>query len=299
MIKVIAVDMDGTLLNEHHEISAHTKDVIERAQKAGLRIIIATGRVRQGAINAIDGKLNQIDLLLNSGAEVEDRDGNVLYRHPMSWEDLKAIDTFFQKYPEVGVKYNGFVEAAFIGTEDQLLQKALADARVFNSGKTDEEILANPNFGPRRMVQNTTMYLDFETMKQNMEPIAKVFCFGGSKEKMVAIKEEAGRALPQLAVASSFPTNIEITSKAGQKGPALKQFIESLGYTMDEVIAFGDSLNDLSMMEMDFHTVAMANADDEIKRVAKYETKSNVEDGVAWAIERLLDSDFYGLSARK
>lgn len=299
MIKVIAVDMDGTLLDGNHEITDHTASVIERAQALGMRIVIATGRVRDGALAAINGRLKNVDLLLNSGAEVEDRDGNPLYRHPISWPDLKAVATFFEKYPEVALKYNGFKKAAFIGTKEDLIQKALQDARIFNAGKTDEEILANPNFGPRRMAQNTNMYPDFETMEQNMEPIAKIFCFGTTAERMVAIKEEAARALPQLAVASSFPTNIEITSLAGQKGPALKEFIESHGYTMDEVIAFGDSLNDLSMMEMDFHTVAMANADEEIKQAAKYMTKSNEEEGVAWAIEQLLDADFYGLSARK
>ena len=58
---------------------------------------------------------------------------------------------------------------------------------------------------------------------------------------------------------------------------------------MDEVMVFGDSMNDYSMMEMDFGaTVAMANADEEIKRIAKYETKSNEEDGVAYAILEML-----------
>ena len=299
MIKVIAVDMDGTLLNENHEITPRTASVIKRAQKLGMRVVIATGRFKKGALGAIDGRIDNVDLLLNSGAEVEDRDGHVLGRHPISWPDLRAVAAFFEKYPEVGLKYNGFEKMAFIGTEDDFIQKALQDARIFNAGKTDEEILANPDFGPRQMMENTNMFPNFETLEQNMEPIAKVFCFGAPADRMVAIKEQAAKELPQLAVASSFPTNIEITSLAGQKGPALKEFIESLGYTMDEVIIFGDSLNDLSMMEMDFHTVAMANADEEIKRVAKYMTKSNAEEGVAWAIEQLLDADFYGLSAKK
>ena len=76
-----------------------------------------------------------------------------------------------------------------------------------------------------------------------------------------------------------------------QKGPVLKEYIESLGYTMDEVMALGDSLNDYSMLSMDFGaTVAMENAVPEIRRVAKYTTKSNVEFGVAYAIRELLKS---------
>lgn len=76
-----------------------------------------------------------------------------------------------------------------------------------------------------------------------------------------------------------------------QKGPVLKEYIESLGYTMEEVMVFGDSLNDFSMLEMDFGaTVAMENADPEVKAVAKYVTKSNTEHGVAYVIEKLLES---------
>lgn len=72
----------------------------------------------------------------------------------------------------------------------------------------------------------------------------------------------------------------------------LKEYIESLGYSMDEVMVFGDSENDQSMMKMDFVTVAMGNADEDIKRVSKYITKPNTEDGVAYAIEQMLDQQY-------
>ena len=90
-------------------------------------------------------------------------------------------------------------------------------------------------------------------------------------------------------MASSFKTNLEITAVEAQKGPVLKQYIESLGYTMDEVMVLGDSLNDYSMLSMDFGvTVAMENAMPEVKTVSKYITKSNEEFGVAYAIYGVL-----------
>ena len=91
-------------------------------------------------------------------------------------------------------------------------------------------------------------------------------------------------------MAASFETNLEITDVRAQKGPVLKAYIESLGYGMDEVMVFGDSTNDASMLSMDFGaTVAMENAMPEVKEMAKYVTKSNQEAGVAYAIERLLE----------
>ena len=95
---------------------------------------------------------------------------------------------------------------------------------------------------------------------------------------------------PELAVASSFILNQEVTEVRAQKGPVLKEYIESLGYTMDEVMVLGDSLNDYSMISMDFGaTVAMENAVPEIKKAAKYITKSNNEFGVAYAIDQVLE----------
>ena len=107
-------------------------------------------------------------------------------------------------------------------------------------------------------------------------------------EKLRKIEAELQK-LPNLAIASSFENNLEITDRKAQKGIVLKEYIESLGYTMEEVMVFGDSMNDYSMLSMDFGaTVAMENGMEKVKEVAKYITKSNAEDGVAHAIEELL-----------
>ena len=132
-------------------------------------------------------------------------------------------------------------------------------------------------------------------------PIGILFCSEemnhilGTHEEVVLqeIKKELVKN-ENLAVSSSLKTNLEVTHVRAQKGPILKQYIESLGYSMDEVMVLGDSLNDLSMMKMDFGaTIAMENADEEIKRVAKYITKSNEDDGVAYVIDEMLK--MYGL----
>ena len=93
-----------------------------------------------------------------------------------------------------------------------------------------------------------------------------------------------------IAVASSFETNLEITDVKAQKGPVLKQYIESLGYKMEEVMVLGDSMNDYSMLSMDFGAaVAMENAVPEVKAVAGYVTKSNEDLGAAHAIYKVLE----------
>ena len=118
--------------------------------------------------------------------------------------------------------------------------------------------------------------------------IHKIFLFTGDLEMLDKIKRRLMQN-PELAVASSFYNNLEITVKGAEKGPAIQEYIESLGYTKEEVMVFGDSLNDYSMLSMDFGaTVAMENADDEVKQVSKYVTKSNEDLGVAYTIHELL-----------
>ena len=119
--------------------------------------------------------------------------------------------------------------------------------------------------------------------------IYKIFIFAADVEQLEKLSDEL-RANPAVAVASSFIYNQEVTAVEAQKGPVLKEYIEALGYTMDEVMVLGDSLNDYSMISMDFGaTVAMENAVPEIKKAAKYITKSNNEFGVAYAIDQVLE----------
>ena len=133
-----------------------------------------------------------------------------------------------------------------------------------------------------------TDYTDLDALERDGVPVYKLFLFSGDLEMLNTIRLRLEEN-PEIAVASSFVSNLEITDVKAQKGPVLKQYIESLGYTMDEVMVFGDSLNDLSMLSMDFGaTVAMENAVPEVKQAAKYITKSNEENGVAYAIRELL-----------
>jgi HAD superfamily hydrolase (TIGR01484 family) len=137
-------------------------------------------------------------------------------------------------------------------------------------------------------MSKTEVVSSFDELAESGKPITKIFA---ASDDLVMLKdiEKQLRENPNLAVASSFENNLEVTDINAQKGIVLKNYIESLGYTMDEVMVFGDSMNDYSMLSMDFGvTVAMENGADKVKEVSKYVTKSNIEDGVAYVIEELL-----------
>ena len=242
MIKVIASDMDGTLLGDDHRIAPETLAAVRRACDAGIRFMVATGRNFPGAMEELKGTELTCDYVVSSGAEVRNPQQEVVKSTPISIELCEEVYNTAKKYP-VSVAFFTDRYDYRIGTKKEIEDGIIQQIRLFN--------------------------MDIDT------------------------SEEIVRKSPQyrrIAVASSFIYNQEVTAVEAQKGPVLKEYIEALGYTMDEVMVLGDSLNDYSMISMDFGaTVAMENAVPEIKKAAKYITKSNNEFGVAYAIDQVLE----------
>ena len=104
------------------------------------------------------------------------------------------------------------------------------------------------------------------------------------------VKGEIEAKFPEIKVTASTWNNLELNIKSAHKGNALKRFAEHLGLTLDNCMAFGDGMNDFTMVEAAGLGIAMANAEPEVKRVAKYVTLSNDEDGVAKGIDKWIFS---------
>ena len=286
MIKVIASDLDGTLLNEHHTLSETTRDMIKKAQESGLRFIIATGRAFKQVEEITTEHGITCDYLVSSGAEVRTPEKVIVHSGYMKLEDCKSVHEVLKEYT-VPFIFNTAEEDYCIGTPQSLEENVLDHIFAFNQSVSREEIKKSPMF--QNMVAKTRVVPSFAALEALNPKIMKIFIFSKNLPMLGEIQRKL-ETNNHLAVASSFSNNLEITDVTAQKGPVLKNYIESLGYTMAEVMVFGDSMNDYSMLSMDFGaTVAMENADEEIKAVAKYVTKSNVEDGVAYAIEKLLE----------
>lgn len=285
MIKVIASDMDGTLLGNNHKIAPQTLDAIHRASEAGIRFIIATGRNFRGAMQELKDVELTCDYLVGSGAEVRDSSQQIVSRKAMSRELCEEVCSALRAYP-ISVIFCTDEEDYQIGTPEEIEASFLMHLQLFFLDMDKEEILNSEMY--RRMKENTRIVRDFQELCDTGVPIYKIFLFSEDREMLSQIEKDLS-GNKKIAVASSFPTNLEITDVRAQKGPVLKEYIESLGYTMEEVMVFGDSMNDYSMLSMDFGaTVAMENADPEIKNVVKYITKTNEELGVAYAIDELL-----------
>lgn len=285
MIKVIASDMDGTLLGEDHKIAPETLSAIKEACDAGIRFMICTGRNFPGAMNELEGADLTCDYIVGSGAEVRDPRQQVMRSTAISPRLCREIYETVRKYP-ISVTFCTDGDDYRIGTEEEVEESLIRQIQAFHLNQCRDEIRDTELY--QRMKRNTRVISGIEELEKAGLPVYKLFLFSGDLEMLDKIRRELEKN-QEIAVSSSFENNLEITDVKAQKGPVLKEYIESLGYTMDEVMALGDSLNDYSMLSMDFGaTVAMENAVPEIRRVAKYTTRSNVEFGVAYAIRELL-----------
>ena len=290
MIKVIASDMDGTLLGDNHEIAPQTIEAIHRAQDAGIRFIIATGRNYHTAMQIMEETDIVCDYVLSSGAEVRDAQHRIVSCLKLDMDLCEEIYEILKTY-DISMIFCTRDCDYQIGTAEEIRKNSVLYFQLFFLDMKPEEIMKTGLY--KRMEASTKIVPDFQALRNENVPVYKIFLYAKDEETIASIEKKLGNN-PLIAVASSWVNNLEVTDVRAQKGPVLKEYIESLGYMMDEVMVLGDSMNDYSMLSMDFGaTVAMENSVPEIKETVKYITKSNDDLGVAFAIDELLKTRKY------
>jgi Cof subfamily protein (haloacid dehalogenase superfamily) len=287
MIRIIASDMDGTLLNSKHEISKENLEAIKKAQELGVHFAISTGR----DINSVDPFLKHYGLscecILSNGAEYRDEYGNILEKINIEKDIVaKALD-MMQK---VGMRAQLFTDRGIYtpNTREEALKGAAYMVQSFQGVESFEEAVQiakkQEHFTKLKYIDNLNEFLESSV------EIRKIFAFYNDRNvvKEMKIKLEE---IEELAVSSSFRDNIEITDRKAQKGLTLAKVAEKMGVSKDEVMVIGDSFNDYSMFTEFTESYAMGNAIGEIKDVARYVTDTNDNAGVAKAIYKALGLD--------
>lgn len=285
MINLIATDMDGTLLNAAHEISEDNIQAIKYAQSQGITVVIATGR----AFYEANAPINQTDLkvpyICLNGAEVRDESFNIMSTSNLNrelinriTEELNKENIFYQVYTNLGIYTENPLRDLEIYIDIAQRAGQEADVEKIKSG-----IQKRIDNGTLKVVDNYDKIQDTPG-----EIVMKILAFDSDLEKIDRVSETLAKS-ESLAVSSSSRGNIEITHSDAQKGIALNTIAERLNIDMKNVMAIGDNMNDVSMLERVGYSVAMENAAPEVKAIAKYETDSNEQSGVGKAIMKLLE----------
>lgn len=279
MIKLFASDMDGTLLDETHTINDRTAKAIHDLQAAGVEFMIATGRDYQSASRLTKAQNISCAMINLNGSLVHDKDGNVIYDCPLEQETIESVITYLINHD---LLYTIYTEAyTYFYNRDEYIQNTFKNLQKrFNfDDLTAAQIKDN-------LMENKDAS-EFTFSKEN--PVLKMMIMSENDDKLHHTRHYLEK-FPELDVTSSGPGNLEITHKDAQKGLAIIKYIEKQGYTMDNVVTIGDSLNDRSMLQLCPNSYAMANASDEIKKMAAHTTFSNDQYGVAVVIEELLEN---------
>ncbi|MCK8817205.1 Cof-type HAD-IIB family hydrolase [Natroniella sulfidigena] len=262
--KLVAIDLDDTLLADDLEISKRTVEAIEEAQKQGVRVVIATGRMHSSALPYAKLLGLENELITYNGALVKQLvDNQTLYHEPVSAELARQIAKVAQEYD---LHINFYL--------DDLLyvNKAGAEADYY------EEVAG---IKPILITEDLVDFVD--------QPSTKILIIENDKAKLKeAFAELTAKFSDSLTITTSKANFIEIMSQEVYKGNTLANLATELGIEAEEVMAIGDSYNDLEMIEYAGLGVAVGNAKEEIKEEADYITGANDEEGVAQVIEKFI-----------
>jgi len=266
---IIALDLDGTLTNSEKIITPRTFDALMKAQREGVRLVLASGRPTFG----IAALANQLQLADYGGYVLSYNGGRII-----DWCEKTVIFSQVVDQKLVPILYD-FAEKAQLPIVTYLPEAILAS-------KNEGEYLAEEariNGMPVVVAQN------FVEEAMQISGGSTKFLIPGEPELLIQLESEMKAALSeQMEVFRSAPFFLELPPKGIDKAQSLQRLLTHLGLERESLMAFGDGFNDLSMIQFAGQGVAMANAVEEVKSIADFVTTSNEEDGIAHALEQLL-----------
>lgn len=270
-IKLIALDLDGTTLNSLSRISEKTAYTLKKAVENDVHVVVATGR----AMVTLPEEIREIEgieyAITSNGAIITElATDKILYRNFICKDAISAV------YETLKGK-NMLIEV-FIDGRAYIEKQVYDNVKSFGLGKKGEEYVINTR----------TPYTGLmKLMLENADRIENInICFRSQEEKEAMRKELL--KLSDVSITSSMHHNLEIIGKTTDKASAVVEMCGRLGIEKHQVMACGDSHNDMGMLKMAGISVAMGNAVHELKELSHFITDTNDGDGVAKAVEYVL-----------
>ena len=277
MIKLIASDLDGTLLDEPNRISKINLDAIEYAYQKGAKFCFSTGRDLQSVKDITCLLKHKPVLLLGNGSEVYDEDENLVFQNFFNNKYLEEVCEIMNEHdvPHMVFTTDGFytttnpveVRRRFIERIGKIRNQEMAHIFATNMDKPCNNLVQIEDI---QEFAKTKKVLKVEGFHYNSKPVEDV-------------KKELEK-FTELSHLSTGKNNVEVTNLTATKGLALKRYCEHANIKKDEVMVMGDSHNDLSMFEFFKYRFAPENSIQAIKDYAYKVVKSCDEHGVSQAI---------------
>lgn len=272
-IRLIATDLDFTLLNEHFELSETTKEILTRILDAGVELVPCSSRPLSEIPQWFrDQKKVHWIVTANGGLIVDNQTGRALVSNTLSADKTKSLLSLAEPLnPHWSCLIEGHLHSHLAILDDRKKLKIdgsylenILKNRIWESGKDFLDRLPDPQIAK----------IHFITSRDAPE----------KKQELIDLfSNEEG-----IMLTSSHPSNLEILHPDANKGVALTWLMDRLHCTAEETMACGDNHNDLSMLKIAGHSAGVANATEEVLAAVRYHAPSHTEDGAARIMEQLV-----------
>ena len=284
MVKLIAIDLDGTLLDKGKYISDKNIEAIRFAQKSGIKVVIATGRANFDAQNLFKETDINPWIIGANGATIHDPSGELFYSIPLNQQ---AAGEMLNILEDESLYYEAFIDHQICAPNygKKLLFQEI-DQLMSKTNHMDKSLLKleiEIQFGQ----SGFTFIESFRKLLEQEKDIYNILAISFDEEKL---QKGWGKFLdiPELTIVKSGKHNFHLQHEQASKGNALEILAKQLKVDLADTAAVGDNYNDLPMLQIAGRSAAMGNADQEIKDVCDVVTLSNDKDGVAHFIHSLL-----------
>lgn len=266
-IKLLAVDIDGTLVTRSKELTAETKKAIQKFIKSGGIFVLATGRPHKGVKRYV-AELNLESLggyvISYNGSRIRDiKTGELLYKKNLHLPQIPQILAAAKKYNVPLTTYR----------EEEDEDIAITDK-------------ANDDFFQLEVGINRLQVQRVPSLKDEIQYSVPKFLITGEPGYLSAVEQKMKQELTGVTVFRSETFFLEITPNGVDKGSSLLWLADYLGVNRNETMACGDGFNDVTMLKAAGMGVAMENAQEQTKNAADFVTLSNEDNGVAYAIRK-------------
>lgn len=287
MFKVVFSDLDGTLLLPDSTITKENIKAIKELEKNNIKFVVLSGRSYGQMKNVIDELLEnniKFSAIGTNGAELINDSGESTY---FKFLEKEAIKEIVQKCDDMKLFYQIYTDK---GSVTKKIENSYEEVRnliesIVENKKYIDEIAKKVH---KSMHEETDVVYDIEThLAQKYMNVTKIIIMSADNEKLEYISKSIDD-ICDVEITSSAKSTIEIGVNGINKGFAVKEYTKINNISLDEVMCIGDNYNDVPMLEIAGMSVVMGNASDEIKKYGKFITKSNLESGVAYAIDELI-----------
>jgi len=275
-IRLLAIDIDGTLLDPNFEISAENLTALRRAHEGGIEIILVTGRRHAFAFPIAErlGFYDKLWLISSNGAITRSFTGETFHRDLLPAETARRLAREMKSF-----------RGNLVVTFDQETKGALVLEHT-------RELTGSI----QRWLKNNMEFIDFVIPIEDAltrDPVQAMFCGGVERMQQAQTALLASDLKPDVTVLKTeYPHRdlciMDVLNRDCSKGHALRRWAEFRGLEAAEVMAIGDNYNDVEMLEFAGVPVVMGNASDELKQNGWHVTLSNSENGVAAAVEKFV-----------